>query len=528
MQTLHLTLSPPIPYPVHARLQRHTAENIDKWTTEALESIGLKVDSLLGSDASADTTAISTINRTFLKPDHLKRLGIDQDTTDPDDFVFKKVSDNGANIKAAWDDGESWAPCIDHTIELCTLPFTYVERRKEAKIAKGSVAESFAKGRGLVGYLHLSSNAQKDFHTCQKRVGLPENSIDQDVKTRWRTAHNMADQLVFNQSAVLEMDKDPQYKDAGDVWGQNKLSFVDWDHLEQGSACLMEAAIGSQLLEGDEYPTASLVIPTTFRLMQYSSPQSDVFFRNRDEDEFNDAEANPVMVSHDELQPKIQEARSSYHSRLITRFDTELPVSVKKFWFVATVLDPRFKKLSFDGDRMLKPAHKQDAMKWLTEEYNNKYKHKTYDPSKVAADPPSAAAASQEANDADGGSNKRRKVSAASFFVPRVSRDESPAPAPAPIPPVEKDKPHKDELEAYLALPQIDYTSEWDAVEWWQENAKLFPNLAVMARQYMGCPASSATVERLFSAVGGCFSKKRRSAGAESISDLIFTKMNVD
>ena len=85
-----------------------------------------------------------------------------------------------------------------------------------------------------------------------------------------------------------------------------------------------------------------------------------------------------------------------------------------------------------------------------------------------------------------------------------------------------------DELAAYLALPQINYQTEWDSLEWWEANAKKFPNLSVMARQYLGCPATSATVERLFSQVGIAFSDKRKSSGADTIADLIFTKMNVE
>ena len=90
------------------------------------------------------------------------------------------------------------------------------------------------------------------------------------------------------------------------------------------------------------------------------------------------------------------------------------------------------------------------------------------------------------------------------------------------------DRPHADELAAYLALPQIEYKTEWDALDWWKENTKKFPNLSVMARQYLGCPASSATVERLFSQVGIAFSDRRKSASAEMIADIIFTKLNVE
>lgn len=141
-----------------------------------------------------------------------------------------------------------------------------------APAAKGSVQSSFPKARGLVGYLHHSTIGESDFQACQKRVGLSETKIDQDVRTRWRSSHNMAEQLVYNKEAVLEMDKNPAYKKPGETWGKNKLNFVDRDHLEEGAAVLYRAAGASQSLEGDYYPTISLVIPYMFRLMSDYSP----------------------------------------------------------------------------------------------------------------------------------------------------------------------------------------------------------------------------------------------------------------
>ena len=518
---------------VACEAERHTAVNITRWTEAALKGIGLTVKDLLGNnDADGLAGVVASATRKHLDQAALDRLGISAENAQPDEFIFKKVSDNGANIKSAWnnDDGK-WAPCIDHTIELCTLPFTWIEKRKnQPDIAKGSVAESFSKGRGIVGYLHVSPNALSDFHDCQKRVGLPEEQIELDVKTRWRTAHNMADQLVFHKSAVQEMDTKPAYKDPGETWGKNKLSFENWDHLEESSACLMEAAVGSQLPEGDKYPTSPLVVPTVFRLITYSAASEDVFVRNRDEDEFNDPVLNPVMIPHNSLNSKVKECREKYHTDLIDRFDSDLPVSVKKFWYVATTLDPRFKNLTFDGDKMIKAHHKRDAIKWLTEEYNKTYKHKVYDPA-TAPSPAAAADPYADSSGADGSEtpqpHKRRKVSSASFFAPRAPAATAAA-APAPVPSSsEKKKPYSDELKAYLALPQIDNTGEWSGVEWWKDNAELFPNLAVMARQYFGCPASSASVERLFSHVGIAFSKKRRRANSDQIANIIFTKMNV-
>ena len=50
-----------------------------------------------------------------------------------------------------------------------------------------------------------------------------------------------------------------------------------------------------------------------------------------------------------------------------------------------------------------------------------------------------------------------------------------------------------------------------------------------MARQYLGCPASSAAVERLFSQVGIAFSAKRKSAGAATIAEkeILFSRVNM-
>ena len=45
--------------------------------------------------------------------------------------------------------------------------------------------------------------------------------------------------------------------------------------------------------------------------------------------------------------------------------------------------------------------------------------------------------------------------------------------------------------------------------------------------KYLGCPASSATVERLFSQVGIAFSDRRKTSKANTIADIIFTKLNV-
>ena len=84
-----------------------------------------------------------------------------------------------------------------------------------------------------------------------------------------------------------------------------------------------------------------------------------------------------------------------------------------------------------------------------------------------------------------------------------------------------------DELEAYLALPQVKCATEKEALDWWRDHMDEFPNLSVMARQYLGCPASSAAVERLFSQVGIAYSKKRQRHKVDSVADIMFARCNL-
>lgn len=136
-----------------------------------------------------------------------------------------------------------------------------------------------------------------------------------------------------------------------------------------------------------------------------------------------------------------------------------------------------------------------------------------------------AAEATAEATTARGAPSvrhvKRRKTSAASFFADSddSSEDDGDVIVDAANP--------EDELKAYLNVPQIKYVTEQDMMNWWKDHQGEFPNVAVMARQYLGCPASSAAVERLFYQVAIAFSAKRKSAGADTLESIMFAKANL-
>ena len=145
---------------------------------------------------------------------------------------------------------------------------------------------------------------------------------------------------------------------------------------------------------------------------------------------------------------------------------------------------------------------RRDAVKWLTSEFNKNYKN-TFETEAIDGDGEATGPTSSSAP-------KRQKVSVSAFFGD--SEDEE---APRA----------KDELTEYLDLPQT--SNKVDPLVWWKDMAPQFPNLAIMARQYLGCPASSASVERLFSSVGIAFSEKRQSAHAATLENIMFASENL-
>ena len=82
-----------------------------------------------------------------------------------------------------------------------------------------------------------------------------------------------------------------------------------------------------------------------------------------------------------------------------------------------------------------------------------------------------------------------------------------------------------DELQEYLDPPPEDDT-ELPVLEWWGCRAGRWPNLAKMVRQYMAVPASSAGVERVFSAAGKMHDDLRKSFKDETLEASILAAFN--
>jgi hypothetical protein len=77
----------------------------------------------------------------------------------------------------------------------------------------------------------------------------------------------------------------------------------------------------------------------------------------------------------------------------------------------------------------------------------------------------------------------------------------------------------KPEWVRYLELPEVPATT--DLLGWWKDYEPEYPKITKMVRQVLGCPISSAGVERLFSKATRVYDKLRKKMGTLTLGDVL-------
>ena len=81
------------------------------------------------------------------------------------------------------------------------------------------------------------------------------------------------------------------------------------------------------------------------------------------------------------------------------------------------------------------------------------------------------------------------------------------------------------ELKMYCNDPVLNRKE--DPLLWWKNNEAKFPNLAKIAKKYLGIPATSVPSERLFSKAGELVSKKRNRLKPKNVDLILFLNQHV-
>lgn len=366
----------------------------------------------------------------------------------------------------------------------------------------------------MVGYFNSSvigtNDEQVGLGACQQTAGVPTNALTQDVKTRWRSTHDMCNSLRINQEALLLYD----VRNPGSAKGftDNRFSLEDWEINNQTVAILAPLNNASKYLEAKVYPTSNLVLPSILgciHLLKADVPVKKPWGAG-------------VFMPTD-LRPEVKEAREKLLADMEDRWVKGIPEWRKRFYFIATICDPRQKALRFPG---VNAQDRETALDWFEAEYLSFYSDK--DP----ACAPAAAAARAQPSGSAAARAAHAQHAASSFLdfmadlhsVAALLQDEAQPPDAQEGDEEELGMPLENEARKYLSLPDVPMST--DVLEWWASHEDTFPNLSVLAQQYLGAPATSASAERLFSVAGRVFGDLRQHMVDVELEAVMWARIN--
>ena len=197
---------------------------------------------------------------------------------------------------------------------------------------------------------------------------------------------------------------------------------------------------------------------------------------------------------------------------MVRRWKTEISTELRRFYLIATICDPRQQGLTFPG---VSQEESLEAHEWFEAEYDSLWNTSAPEEPSVPALAPAASASLPVPALAPAAS---ASASLGSFVDFMASVAHLQAPVAAQVSRV------KSEAHRYLELPAAPMNT--DPLEWWAANEINFPALSVMARQYLGVPATSASAERLFSLAGRAFDDLRQCMKEEMLEILMWARIN--
>ncbi|KAK3247827.1 hypothetical protein CYMTET_42685 [Cymbomonas tetramitiformis] len=287
---------------------RHTADEIEKATKEALADFGIG-EYTIGVNADAAPTITS-------------------DTVTA--FVHGSVSDNASNIVAGWNDFDGHE-CAGHTLALCVKK--YLESPK--------VNTVFKKLRGMTTHFNHSVIGGKLLEECQTTHGRDTTKPpkDNDTRTGWGGAYKQCSWYYDQQPAVQMYDVENPRKAStavanpdGSVYGDHKLIDLEWDIVRDSSFVLYFPYVVVQRLQATHTPTSNLVMPFV----------SFLAYKLHDD--------TPLVISgvrREHIDQHVAAARRNLYKDVSKRYFNDLMECKLEDLAVATGLDPRYKSFKF-------------------------------------------------------------------------------------------------------------------------------------------------------------------------------------
>ena len=416
------------------------------------------------------------------------------------DQVFAAVSDNAANMLLGFANYGS-AGCAVHSMQLCVNSFLASPGIEEMRVKQKGIVNHFHKSTGLDGLNGLFS--------CMRATGCPVHHPVRACMTRWSSDYKQMEWFRYQQMSVQRYDTVHSTK-AGWAYREHQLNLDDWQLNEQSCAVLAPLADWTQHLQGSKtYPTMPLVLPTVFALVEHTLPESDLVCK------FPEKPTNVLYPSaRPSMSSDVAKARHTLHDEIKRRFIKDINHTVKRLYYIAMLLHPCFKDVNF-GDlySFVPEGDRQWALGELRNEWRFKWAPKrTQQPVQPAPESNPESESSALVPITEVRANHKVSLSGLLGRRPRLGSSAEASTV-------------SDELDEYLRSPPED-DADLNVLAWWASKAGRWPHLAKMVRQFHALPASSAGVERVFSAAGKMHDDLRKAVKDETLEASLLASFN--
>ena len=380
-------------------------------------------------------------------------------------------------------------------------------QRSVGKYTKNSMIDRvLAKGRASVGYFNSSTIGNADLMKCCAMVNLPQTSLKQDMPVRWGTTYDMCDSIREKMQPLLLYDVAHGGQKAAKSYATNRYSTEEFSVNNQTVAVLHAAKAVTVLLQADEYPTSNMALPCLYGVIAATEATADVKL----------PWAPTQVILAEDLRPEVAIAREEMNADLKEIWIEKLDEHELEFMLVCVLCDPCKKAMVFP---LVTPELRTKARTMFIREYDMHWAP-VDDTAEFIQGEVEAAPQEEEAPVGESVELAPLNVSSFSDFMSSLSHVTPALPAPPAVVRPQR----KSQAEKYLQLEAP--PPHTDLLVWWGQNEDEFPDLARMAAQFLGCPASSASAERIFSLAGRLYDNLTCNMSDGKLEERMWAKLN--
>ncbi|CAB4413859.1 unnamed protein product [Rhizophagus irregularis] len=238
-------------------------------------------------------------------------------------------------------------------------------------------------------------------------------------------------------------------------------------------------------------------------------------------EEYEDSDDNTIISDTEESLTN-QQIEIDYNNitEVLKNVKKNIYIALKHYWampdefgIMAALLDPRYKDLNFISDEEVKVK--------IHSNLQTQYDQLKKEMQQQTSTPPSPTISTISTTSTDTSSTPNTRSlheykERCAQKVKKVFQSTERSTSSSAI---------ADEITTYFLLPVA--RENKNPLSWWKTKQEIFPILSIIARKYLGIPATSVASERLFSDAGNHITAKRSLLDPGLLGKMVFLKRNM-